>query len=245
MTSRKLIIILSITIVVVIGLIFIFINPFTYNILALLDAKDVKDTIRFEIIKSLLQLLVIVIIGGIVTQLFKAAEFSKQQAQIFLTLRMDFLKRLGDIYSAVKSSRRELRADGLTTKFGGELNLNTAPKQKSYQKHMKSLNKLQLGLEELKRESQSSPALISYTSLVKELKRMEDYLKQVYNEFVPIQQRIEEEKTIELNELERLNEFTCSTKQPFSFKSATKKTDYRFKSHFSQSYKKIIGLFTE
>lgn len=245
MTSGKLTLILSITIVVVIGLIIIFINPFTYNKLALLDAKDIKDTIRFEIITSLLQLLVVVIIGGIVTQLFKAAEFSKQQAQIFLNLRMDFLKRLGDIYSAVKSARRVLRADGLTTKFGGELNLNTLQKQNSYLEHMKSLNKLQLSLEDLKRESQSSPALISYTGLVKELKRMEDYLKQVINEFVPIQARIKDGKKIELKELERLNEFTSTTKKPFTFKSLTKKTDYRFKTHFSQSYKKIIALFTE
>ncbi len=246
MTTKKLSLILLLIAFIVVGLIITFSNPFTLNFLTLLDENSkIKDTIRFEIVKSLLQLLVVTIIGGIIAQLFKAAEFTKQQAQVFLNLRMDFLKRLGVLYSAVKLSRRELRAIGLTTKFGDNPNIDTKEKRQVYIDQMKRLNELQLSLEDLKREAQSSPALFSFKSLSNEVKRMEDYLRQILNEFAQVHPRLKEANNIELTELERLNEFTCSTKQQFQFNRYNSKTDYRFKTHFSQAYDKIISIFTE
>lgn len=232
--------------VIVVGLIITFSNPFTVKFLTLLDENSkLKDTIRFEIVKSLLQLLVVTIIGGIIAQLFKAAEFTKQQAQVFLNLRIDFLKRLGVLYSSVKSSRRELRTIGLTTKFGNIPSLDTAEKRQVYTDQMKRLNEFQLGLEDLKRETQSSPALLTFKSLYNEVKRMEDYLRQILNEFTEIYPRLKEANNVEFTELERLNEFTCSTKNQFDFKHYNSKTDFRFKTHFSQAYDKIISIFTE
>lgn len=158
---------------------------------------------------------------------------------------MDFLKRLGVLYGAVKSSRRELRRIGLTTKFGNNPNLDTTEKRQVYIDQMKRLDELQLSLEDLKREAQSSPALFSFKNLSSEIKRMEDYLRQILNEFTQIHPRLKEANNIELAELERLNEFTSSTKQQFKFDRYNRKTDYRFKTHFSQAYDKIISIFTE
>ena len=237
MTTKKLILTLLIAGVIIIGLIIGFILPKS------LDSTDVKDTIRFEIIKSLLQLLVVAVVGTIIAQIVKASEFNKQQALILLDLRMKFLKRLGNIYRKVKSIRRDFRTAGLSTKFTIEPQFDNDEKVEFYKEKMKSLNRLQLNLEDLKKDAEISPAISGYRVVYTELKKMEDYVREVVKESERFAGELKPGS--KLADLKRLNEFTKSISNKLPADIDTAKTDYLFKTHFSGPFDNIIEALVE
>src|SRR5207248_3032449 len=70
-----------------------------------------------EIFKSLLQLVVVIIIGGTIAYLFKEAEQRREwflreaeerqeQSRVRAAVRVDYLNRLGIAYRGVKAARR-------------------------------------------------------------------------------------------------------------------------------------------
>lgn len=242
MTTNRLTAILSVGVVIVIGLIILFSRRFSSDIVPLFGEKEVlKDTIQFEVIKSLLHLLVVIILGGIVAGLFKAAENAKQRTQVLHDLRLNYLKRLGVLYRAAKASRRELRAGGLSTKYENDPNLNTEDKRQLYIDQMKRINKIQLRLEDLKKEAITSPALQPYKSVFHDVEKMEKYLSEILDEFAKAFQKLQKGETINFKRLEKLDEFTGSTRNEITFSSGK---NYRFKSHFSKPYDNVIQAFT-
>jgi hypothetical protein len=237
MTTNRLILALLVAIVIIIGLLIYFIPQDS------LDSIALKDTIRFEIIKSLLQLLVITIIGTIIAELFKAREFNRQQALILVDLRFKFIDRLGAIYREVKLVRRDFRKAGLSTKFEEKPKFETEQMVQFYKEKMKRLDELQISLEELKKEAEISPAIRAYKVAYTELKRMEDYLRQVVKESEQFSVKLKPGTMLE--ELKRLDEFTRSSSGKTNVKEDTGKTDYRFKTHLANSYDNILRTLTK
>ncbi len=82
---------------------------------------------------------------------------------------------------------------------------------------MNVLNKYQLQLEELKIEALALPAFLENVKLTDHLEEMESYLRPILNEFEKYNPTIEKGEQIELNTLERLDEFTGSTHRTFEF----------------------------
>jgi heme/copper-type cytochrome/quinol oxidase subunit 2 len=103
MSSKRLATIILIVFVITISLLVVFSFRLDHKLNSLLDDTLMKDTIRFEIIKSLLSLLVVIIIGGSLTYLFKLREETqksdankkddqRKQEQIRIEIRLEYFK---------------------------------------------------------------------------------------------------------------------------------------------------------
>lgn len=237
MTTRTLAITLSIAFAITLGLTAYF-------------AHDVADAeaqgkIRVEIVKYLLQLVVIIIIGGVVAGLFKSAEQSREQSKARAEIRTDYLKRLGSLYRNVKAARRALRADGLTTKYGSQPTTISHAQAQLYKEQMERINEAQLELEGLKIEAKSLPAFIPMGDVPAELKKMEDYLRQILNEYEETRPLLENGQSVQFTHLERLDEFTGTTGRSFECSRYQKKIGYRLVSHFSVPYDDVVEIVSK
>ena len=241
-------------------------------------AQDTKWTIRVEIVKSLLQLCVVIIIGGAVMALFELAkdrreserredrerreeerredqerreeerkqlEKSQEETHLRAALRADYIKRLGAPYRSVKKARRSLCVAGLTTRYSKQPSSITDAHASSYKEGMQRINKAQLELEGLKIESEALPAFVLLVGLHDELEKMEDYLRQILKEYEETQQLLNAGKKVQFLELERLDEFTGKPRRKFNYSRYTKKTDYRFISHFAKPYDSAIEMISK
>jgi uncharacterized membrane protein len=119
MTIWKLTIFLAIVIVAAVA---------TIIIIAAGHDSAFLDDIRLGAVKHLLELVVVIVVGGVIAALFKAREFTREaaaktreesarKAQLRAQIHEDYLGRLGIQYRAVKSCRRALRAVGLSSKY--------------------------------------------------------------------------------------------------------------------------------
>ncbi|HEV8505315.1 MAG TPA: hypothetical protein VGQ53_07950 [Chitinophagaceae bacterium] len=245
MTPRKLAIILSIIAILTLILIVSFSYSLTKEAIPV-DRNNVKNTIRFEIIKSLLQLLVVIIIGSIITMLIKASENSREQSRLRAETWKDYLKRIGLVYQNVKRARRALTAGGLTTRYNNNPKVISMDHLNLYIEQMRIIDNAQIELEGLKIESENLPEFLSLNNVSKYLERAEDYLRQIVKEYEVIMPLINKNKSVEFKSLERLHEFTTSTKNKFfRFKKYTEKIDYRFEMHFANSFREIVGVFNQ
>lgn len=218
-----------------------------------LDNTFVKDTIRFEILRNLLQLLLIVIIGGFITYFLKLAEEQrvqkrelekaiKEEQQQDINIRTKYFYRLGEIYRSVKNIRRTLCAMGLTTKSKKDIVI-TEELSLLYAEQMQLLNQYQLMLEGLKIESKSIPSLSKITELQELLFKMEDYIRQILKEYERVILNLKTSSR-KLSSLEKLNEFTTSVKADFVFSNKAD-AGKRFYNDFALSYRRIVGILGE
>ena len=259
MTTQKLIRILSVIFILILCFLIFFSFRLNIQLDPLLDNTSIKDTLRFEIIKSLLNLMTVALVGGLIAYLFKLREATqkeeyvqkdeqRKQEQIRIEIRIDYFKRLGIIYRNIKNARRALRGGGLTTAYPGNLAdtkslLISGDLLELYKKQMKVVNKYQLELEGLKIESKSLPAFVHFNNIETYLGRMEDYLRKILNEFEDKSPLLNNKQPVHFTELERLDEFTGRTTKNRDFKfSGGKPPDvyYRFTESFGDLYKKVI-----
>jgi hypothetical protein len=211
-----------------------------------------EETIRVEIIKSLLQLAVVIIIGTIVTALFKAVERSseqllkeaeqiRQQSRLRAETRVDYINRLGDLYRNIKSSRRALRAFGLTTKFitsHTPISINSN-QINMYREQMERINEAQLELEKLKIEAKNLPNFASLKGVPENLESMEKYVGKIVSEFEEAFPLLESKRSIPPHMLKHLEEYTGDTdRQNYG-------TKYRFKKHFAEPYDEVIAIISK
>lgn len=198
----------------------------------ILDTAMTKETVRFELIKFLLQLLIIIIIGGVI---FKLVEWSREQTRLRIQTRVDYINRLGKIYRTVKLVRRELRAGGLTTKYGRAPNTIRGSYLEVYNLQLKNLNQAQLELEGLKVEAKYLPAFVTSKVTYRSLKAMEEYLSSIVAEYEEMSHLLNSnDPPIAFNKFICLNNFTCST-------DATRKDSNRsFIDCFADKYRNTI-----
>lgn len=218
--------------------------------------EQVRGNIRVEVVKALLQLSVVIIIGGGVAALYKLIEVSRaiqqealertrQENRIRAEIRTEFLNRLGSLYRAVKGARRTLRAGGLTTRFGNAPSTINDGHAKIYCEQMARINEAQLELEGLKIEAESFPAFVPLKNVDGNLRKMEDYLRQILGEYEKARPQLDSGHTVKFAELERLDEFTGSTGREFAFSRYKTKTDYRLISHFSIPSERVVEEISE
>jgi len=234
MSNKKLIFALLIIILPTLLLIVYLIFSADSSALSPIDNKDMKDTIRFEILKNLLQLFIILIIGGLVAYLFKSREEARKEAKIHKEkeqeaernrneIRIVFFNRIGEIYRNVKSIRRALIAAGLTNRY------NAAPSKMSkqqidlYCEQMKLLNDNQLLLECLKIESMSIPVIAKLDDIQALLYKMENYLRQILKEY----EAMKTATSVNYDNLTKLDKFTSPSENGF-------------REHFATPYRDII-----
>jgi len=240
MSNKKLIFALLIVIIPTLLLITYLIVSVDNSTLSAIDNKEMKDTIRFEMLKNLLQLFIVMIIGGIVAFFFKSREEAKKEESVQKKkeqevernrneIRIDYFNRLGKIYRDVKSIRRILVAEGITSGYKDPPSIMSKQQIKFYCEQMKLLNDNQLLLECLKVEAMSIPEIVKLQNVEKLLFKMEDYLREILNEYEEIKKK---ETIVNYSNLIKLDEFTNLP-------------EYGFFDNFSTPYRTIIKTIGE
>jgi len=147
-------------------------------ILILTVYKPTKDSISFEIVKSLLQILTVLILGQVISLVVTQLNLNRQRAEASTDFQREILRRLISAYVSVKKYRRLLRAKGLVPPYIGEIQENTVVRLDAYDSQMQLINETELEIETIRHEVECSPTTFSDSKLlVGNLKRMEDYLR--------------------------------------------------------------------
>jgi len=237
-TSTLLVIILAILFLITLRLTFFFVNKYHLD-------DDPSGNIRVEIIKSLLNVLVVVIIGTTVTALFEAHQRNLEESKIRVQTKIKSRNRISKLYNRIKSSRRELYAEGLRHEEGivsGNFNMGQIELNKN---EMKKINDIQLELEgmaEVREKDDSDKQIVPY------LRSMESYLNNILDEYKKSRQELKNKgETVSLEKFPSLIEFTSSPKvDDLHFKDSNEavsiKSWKRFKNDFSNSYHIIMGI---
>ena len=237
-TSTSLVIILAILFLITLRLTFLFVNKYHLS-------DDPKGNIRIEIIKSLLSVLVVGIIGTTVTALFKAHERNLEESKIRVQTKIKSRNRLSKLYNRIKSSRRELYAEGLRHENGIVSGNFHTEQIELYKKEMKKINDIQLELEgmaEVRENNDSDKQIAPY------LRSMEDYLNVILDEYKKLRQEFKNNgENVSLEKSPCLIEFTSSPKvDELHFKNSNETVSIkkwkRFKKDFSNSYHMIMGI---
>jgi hypothetical protein len=226
------------------------------------DPETSPGNFYFEVARYLLQLGIVIIIGGLVAYFFreegerrrqerederyerdlalKEAEKRQEQAQARAAIRVDYLNRLGSAYRNVKAARRALRAGGMTSRYDdyqpATITDNLA---QVYRDEMKRVNDAQLVLEALKIEADSLPAFVALSDVKDKLETMEDYLRDVLWEYEKASALRESGKPVVFGDLEKLEEFTGATKRTLAPER------HRFKAHFSAPYDMVVKAISK
>ncbi|HEV7668477.1 MAG TPA: hypothetical protein VGS22_08145 [Thermoanaerobaculia bacterium] len=215
-------------------------------------AKE-PDSRERDLLRSLLQLGLIAVVGGIAAAWTKhhwereiaqrdsiteqnrrerdrLRELAAQRATIY----REFMARVGSVYRAAKLIRRRLRAEGL---WSGAVapEILTGDTAIAYAKQMDSLNEVQLRLEELRVEAKRHPELREEEQLYGHIKEMERYLRGITGEFEKNVNRLRAGQ-LRVATLVHLDEFTDESD------AVGKKTKLRFENNFASAYGEIARL---
>ena len=207
-----------------------------------IDPDSMQGSVGLETLKSLLHLLVVIIIGGVVTYLFKSTEATRQQEQAFLTIRMALFDKLNRLYHEVKDVREELRKNNLSTKGGNKPDINSPRSKEAYYKEMDRLQALRRRIEELKREAIAFPAFNQYKMVRVRIAYMEKYLGKIVSEYLMAKKDLDDNKPVVFENLSYLVEFTGDVKKFKSEKDEEEediKLHNSFKEDFSEQFGKV------
>lgn len=205
---------------------------------------DIENKVQMEIIKSLLGILSVTIVGGIVAALFKAHERSQEQSKIRIQSKIEFMKRLGELYRLVKSIRRKLNACGVKATENG-LAIPLGKEQVQFYKiQMEILDSVQLEIEGLKTAIERLGAFNYNRNVGFYLGKMEKYLRRILKEFEDNIELLKKEDYANLNSLRFLKEFTfdkADNKVLYEESKLKEEQEYCFKKEFSRSYNYVLS----
>ncbi|MEP6796168.1 MAG: hypothetical protein ABJB16_17700 [Saprospiraceae bacterium] len=244
LTTLKLIGILFLLFLITLGILIHFIYKVP-------SPNDPDGKIQIEIIKGLLDVLVVIIIGSTIAALFKAYERNIEQTKIHSQMKLDFIKRIGKLYRKAKTIRRKLRTEGIKIeKDHIELTLK---QYEFYSNQMNALNDVQLEIEGFKIASKNSFLFPGCKPITIHLLRMEVYLNKIHGEFEEQNANIKRSELFDMTNLYFLQEFTSSATNhlltdkliyskliQYEPKSPEGKTHYCFKNIFSNSYANLL-----
>lgn len=185
---------------------------------------DMWESIRPEFVKLALELSIVMIFGGLIGHLFKKHEQAKDKQRVQLenkrsaaaahkTLMEEYLKALSHIYRTVKSSRRKLRVHGITPKYNKTPPLDESQIAK-YSQELDKINYIQLELEGLVVEAEKLNFLGMFHKFSSQLKSMEQYLRNILNEYEEHYIVMLRGYPLSIAQLPRAYEFTASTSDP-------------------------------
>jgi hypothetical protein len=261
--NNKILLFFLVSILLTLALILYFLPVIENNstTVSIIDQTGLTDTIRFEIIKSLLQLLIVVIIGALITYFIKLDEDTRkdksdkkktelERYNVMRREQMDFVKRLRKLYSAAKSCRRKLKAAGFKIDDSKEKISFNEGQHKFYTTQINLINEIQLTIEDLRDEVNISSDLEPIKKgVTEELKKMEHYLNEIIKEFRDYGSLKDKEDEnfvkIKKDELSQLIEFISSTKENREVSGDQDNSELHFKKNFSMPYHKIVDVVTE
>lgn len=154
--------------------------------------SSASSAIGVEGYKLLLQLVMIIILGGAVTLLYQAFNrrseertterlSADQRAESIRTLRHDYMTKLIAEYNRTKRARRLIRAQALVR---SEPPGNDRVKVAEYEKEMQEVLDAQLSLETIAYTVRAEPELFpASTSIPDSVKAMEEYLRSLVSEY--------------------------------------------------------------
>ena len=185
----------------------------------------------YETIRLSIQLLLIVLFGGIFIQEYNHARARKDAVNEF---RRAILKDLSHAYSDAKGVRRILRARCERTAINGSARGDCIPLP-LYDEHIAIINATQLELEIMVRELEIIKGVFKNTKeLIAHIKEMEKYLGHVITEYETNVKEYRGAASIPLSDLPRL--------RALIIKTATKEGDFE---KFSNSYHDALTIIQE
>jgi hypothetical protein len=141
------------------------------------DQYKFKDNIAGEIIKSLLQIITVLVLGQVISFIIAKFNADRERAEAITEFKKEILHRLTHTYIGVLKQRRLLRAKGLTKPYIGMIQESTEVLFDSFDKQMQFINEVQGEIKAMRQEMKSSEDVFSeYTSLNNYIKKMEEYL---------------------------------------------------------------------
>jgi hypothetical protein len=217
-----------------------------------------------EVGKIFLQIISVSVIGttaALLLELFKTRlskiqkenEKVQEQAKIRNQMKLDFIKRIGELYRSAKKSRRLLRSRGIVCQKAASIELDQE-QIKYYSKKMLKLNDVQLELEGFKIASENNLLFENDDAIFKHLERMENYLNNIIDQFEKGYRTLEPTKKINFKDYKFLWEFTADSKNEYLKDEVIKKSInsdgknkvyYCFEKLFSVSYAEILGELRE
>jgi hypothetical protein len=141
------------------------------------DQYKFKDNIAGEIIKSLLQIITVLVLGQVISFIIAKFNADRERAEAITEFKKEILHRLTHTYIGVLKQRRLLRAKGLTKPYIGMIQEGTEVLFDSFDKQMQFINEAQGEIKAMRQELKSSEDVFSeYKSLNGYIKKMEEYL---------------------------------------------------------------------
>jgi len=178
----------------------------------LIWSTAIENVIGKDTFQKTYGFLLVVVIGGALSLVYKEYERGRQEQIQDLALRREFYDSLIVAYNDAKRIRRLIRARALTMPAddtaSGPLVCFAA-----YDEYMQQLNDVQLSIELMLRQAQGDSVLYGAASdLEKNLTRMKTYLREVGREYeLHLHDFTGEPPTLSLSKLELLKKFIGST----------------------------------
>lgn len=243
------------TFLIILLLAFVVILSLTIGLANSLEKAGQGDEIQRATFEVLLQLLVVVIIGGVIALLFEMVKQSRSEAferenqaqnrsRIRAELRANYLVRLGRVYREVKAARRTLRAGGFTDKYGPTPAAVTRDQIRLYMEQMNRVNDAQLEIEGLKIEAESLPDFVELQNIPCKLYQMEQYLAGILGDYERMTPNLlahnTDEQPVAFVLPEPLKEFTSKAKKDSQCACDEDQPGCHFKSQFSKPYESMV-----
>ncbi len=168
-----------------------------------------------ELWKALLNFLLIVAIGGMVSYILKSLERSRDEQKALHDFRADFLRQFLSSYHDAKNSRRTLTRAGLTTKRAPLASSLDQEQIATYEEQMEIINSSQLEFERFISEVRSFPRAFSRRpDLENHLRSMESYLRELIREYERVwKDLLADPPGVLFGDLKRLQDFTGRFKE--------------------------------
>ena len=189
-----------------------------------LSDANARSAISIELVKSLLQVVVIAILGGVVSLLTQEFNKDREKREMLNDFRMTLLSRLVQVFRETKRARRLLRAKKDSIQF--------------YDEQMAIINELQLDLETINEEIETVKHAFPGKSVGNQVDRMATYLNKLVEEYEKNMPKLNRKSPSgSLKELECLNDFIG----PFRESKFSKDFVYLYREALKSMREVIIG----
>jgi hypothetical protein len=173
--------------------------------------KPKPEALGLELIKALVQVTTVLVLGQVVSTIVadrqhdrdvadRENELNRSKAAALTSLRVELLTRLSKTYTAVKRSRRLLRSRAMTVPWVQPPAQNTAVRREEYDEYMGDINDAELELESLWHQLRAASAeLTEQATLVKLVKEMKNYLRDVLQQYELVRPTFEANTTLPIS----------------------------------------------
>ena len=153
--------------------------------------------------------LLVVVIGGSISLVYKEYERDRQSKQQDLILIREFYDAIIGVYNDAKRIRRLVRARALINLSNSQLKSTIYVSKYEYDEYMQQLNGIQLTIELMIHQMQGAPDLYGNDiGLKQSLSKMKNYLRKVLNEYEQsLRTFCVEDQRVPLAQLEILQQF--------------------------------------